>query len=97
MTERAPLTAAQRRMRSSLASLTRWANEDDPAAAMRPALNGFLTKFEREVDPDGTLDPEERTRRAQAARKAHMRRLALASSRKRAARKTAQPEPERAA
>jgi hypothetical protein len=89
---REPLTAAQRQLRSSLASLTRWSREDDPAAAMRPALNGFLTKFEREVDPDGLLDPEERTRRAEAARKAHMRRLALASSKKRTAKKASEPE-----
>src|SRR5438105_1215519 len=31
----------------------------------------FLARFEREVDPDGTLPPEERTRRARSARRAY--------------------------
>ena len=44
----------------------------------------FLSRFEREVDPDGTLTPEERRRRAVAARKAHMARLAHLSATKRA-------------
>ncbi len=43
----------------------------------------FLDRFEREVDPDGTLPESERRRRAQYARKAHFARLALASSRAR--------------
>lgn len=41
----------------------------------------FLDRFEREVDPDGTLPENERRRRAQYARKAHFARLALASAR----------------
>lgn len=77
-------TPAQRRLASSVASLTRWSQEPDRAGAMRPALNGFLARFERQVDPDGVLDPQERTMLADAARRAHMRRLALASSKKRA-------------
>jgi hypothetical protein len=48
----------------------------------------FLAKFERQVDPDGTLPPAERARRAEHARKAHMTGLALASSRARDARTT---------
>lgn len=82
-----PLTPEQRQIRSSLASLTRWSREPDRAAAMRPALNGFLARFEKQVDPDGELDPETRTKLAEAARKAHMRRLALASSKAKAAKR----------
>ncbi|HET9255759.1 MAG TPA: hypothetical protein VFO16_11215 [Pseudonocardiaceae bacterium] len=48
-----------------------------------------LARFEREADPDGVLEPAERARRAQAARRAHMQRLALASSKARHARKAA--------
>jgi hypothetical protein len=48
--------------------------------AAAPALAGFLAKFEREVDPDGRLTPAERKRRAEAARRAHMTRLALKSA-----------------
>jgi hypothetical protein len=45
----------------------------------------FLDRFEREVDPDATLDPAERARRAAHARKAYFLSLALKSSKKRAA------------
>ena len=56
---------------------------------LAPARKGFLAKFEHEVDPDGVLDPAERTRRAHAAMRAHMSRLAMKSSQARAARKSA--------
>ena len=51
------------------------------AAAGRAA---FLSKFEREVDPDGVLPPAERARRAAAARKLHFAKLALKSAKARA-------------
>jgi hypothetical protein len=54
----------------------------------RPAREAFLSKFEREVDPDCTLSQEERSRRAEHARRAHMARLARRSA---AARKKAKP------
>jgi hypothetical protein len=43
----------------------------------------FLERFERAVDPDGSLPPEERARRAEHARKSYMSSLALKSSRAR--------------
>ncbi|MGW0759453.1 hypothetical protein ACWD1Y_23770 [Streptomyces sp. NPDC002814] len=49
-----------------------------------------MDRFEREVDPDGTLAPEERARRAEHARRSYFLRLALASSRARAARLSAE-------
>jgi hypothetical protein len=81
-----PLTPEQRAMRARLAGLTRWSREPDRAAATRPALDGFMARFERQVDPNNELDPETRAQLADAARRAHMARLALASSRARAAR-----------
>ena len=45
-----------------------------------------MSSFEREVDPDGLLEPEERARRAAHARAAHFARLAYLSARARAAR-----------
>ncbi|WP_245612650.1 hypothetical protein [Actinotalea ferrariae] len=42
-----------------------------------------MAKFERQVDPEGTLAPDERARRAEHARKAHFARLALKSARAR--------------
>jgi len=77
--------AVARSMSASIAALTRWAHDADPHAALAPARQGFLSKFEREVDPDGVLDPRERAVRADRARRAHMKRLAMKSveSRKR--------------
>lgn len=45
-----------------------------------------MAKFEREVDPDGTLPPDERARRAEHKRKAYFGRLALKSAKARRAR-----------
>jgi hypothetical protein len=55
----------------------------DPKETTAKARQSFLAKFEREVDPDGTLPESERTRRAECARKAHFARLAHASARAR--------------
>lgn len=46
----------------------------------QPARQGFLRRFERDVDPGGELDPRERARRAERALRAHMLRLARASA-----------------
>ena len=43
----------------------------------------FLARFEAEVDPEGTLPPEERRRRAEHARSAYFTRLALAAAKAR--------------
>lgn len=60
----------------------------DPRETTANARAAFLSKFEKDVDPDETLPPEERQRRAAAARKAHFARLALKSGQKRRERKT---------
>ncbi|GIJ50001.1 hypothetical protein Val02_68870 [Virgisporangium aliadipatigenens] len=65
------------------AAHTRWARCDDPKAATAPARKGFLARFEREVDPDQTLDPAERARRAEHAMRAYMTRMAMRSSQSR--------------
>ena len=52
----------------------------DSRELIRPAREAFWSKFERDVDPDGVLDPAERARRAEMARKAHFTRLALKSA-----------------
>ena len=64
------LTAAQRQTRSRQASYVSWANTKDRAARTQPGRQGLMRKFEREVDPDRTLPPNERALRAEAARKA---------------------------
>lgn len=73
------MTPEQRSARARLAALTRWSKEDPVATATR-GQRGLIARFEREVDPDGTLAPAERQRRAEAARRAHMLRLSLKSA-----------------
>lgn len=65
-----------------------WANTSDRTARTEPARQAALSRFERQVDPDGTMDPVERTARAESARKAHFRAMAFRSARARAARKS---------
>jgi len=50
----------------------------DSRAVTAPARSAFLARFEREVDPDRVLPPDERARRARHARAAYFARLALA-------------------
>jgi len=70
-----------------IGGLTRWAHEKDPSGATAPARQAMRERFEREVDPDGTLDPQERAIRADRARRAWMSTLARksAEARRRAA------------
>lgn len=77
------LTPAQRTLRARIAAHTRWSTEEDRVAATAAMRAGQRARFEREVDPDGTLDPAERARRAESAMHAYMARLALKSSRAR--------------
>ncbi len=52
----------------------------DPRETTAAARAAFLSRFEREADPDGTLAPPERARRAHHLRKAYFARLALRSA-----------------
>lgn len=61
-----------------------WSRTTDRAARTAPGRRAFLEKFEREVDPDGTLPPAERAVRAEHARRAYFARLALKSAKARA-------------
>jgi hypothetical protein len=53
-----------------------WARTYDRSARTRPAREAFLKRFEREVDPDNKLPPDERRRRAEHAKRAYMLQLA---------------------
>jgi hypothetical protein len=68
-----------------IAALERWSRED-PREGTKPARRGFLRRFEIAADPDGVLPPAERQRRAEAALRAHMLRLAAKSAKARAKR-----------
>jgi len=52
----------------------------DARTTTEGARAALREKWDREVDPDGALDPEERGRRAAHARRAHMLRAARASA-----------------
>jgi hypothetical protein len=67
-----------------------WARTRDRTARTRPARETFLKRFEKLVDPDGTLPPEERRQRAEHAKRAYMLRLAKRSA---AARRLGKPHP----
>jgi hypothetical protein len=75
-----PLTPAERSLRARIAVHTSWAQTTDRAARTAPARRAALERFQRHVDPDGSLSEAERARRAEQAMRAHMARLALRSA-----------------
>lgn len=77
-----------RALRARIAAAERWGRTADRQAATAPARRGMRAKFEREADPDGTLSPAERERRADQLMHAHMLRMALASAKARSRRAT---------
>jgi hypothetical protein len=77
---------AARNIDRRIAAEVSWSRTADRSARTRPARQAFLTRFEKEVDPDGTLPPGERQLRAGHAMRAHMLRLAKRSAAARRAR-----------
>lgn len=73
-------TDNDRVLQARIAAHTSWAQTEDRAARTAKARQALASKFEREVDPDGVLPPEERARRAENARKAHYTRMARRSA-----------------
>lgn len=69
----------ERILRARLAAHALHAKVSDPKAHTAPARAVFLSRFEREVDPQGILEPQERSRRAEHAKKAYFLKLAIAS------------------
>ena len=74
---------AKRVLQARMAAHALHAQVADPAAHTAPARRVFLSRFEREVDPEGVLEPQERARRAEHARKAYFLRLAAQSAKSR--------------
>jgi hypothetical protein len=83
------VTHEEAALRARLAAHQSWANTTDRSARTAPARQALADRFEREVDPNGTLSPEDRARRAGHARKAFYLRLALKSAQARRAKKAA--------
>jgi len=82
----AKLTPQQRSLRARLAA---YAMHAQGKTNTGPATIAHLARFERQVDPDGSLPPDERQRRARHALKSYMAALALKASRSRSRAKTA--------
>jgi hypothetical protein len=74
------INPTERRLLGRIGALTSWANTVDRTARTEPGRRAMLERFEREVDPDGTLPPAERAKRAEFARRAYFQRLALKSA-----------------
>lgn len=82
------LSASERTLRARLAAHSSWANTENRTARTAAATAASMSRFERQVDPDGVLDPAERARRADSARKAYYTRLAFKSVKARRAKAT---------
>jgi hypothetical protein len=79
----------ERSLRARLAVHTLHARRDSRQTTAKGRAE-FLARFEREVDPDGVLDPTERRRRADHARRAYFTRLSLAAVAAKRARRAVQ-------
>jgi hypothetical protein len=77
---------AQRQLAASIGSLTRWSRvhgDDARRAALAPARAGMRKRWEQEADPDGVLSPADLDAAVERLKKAHYRRMALASAKAR--------------
>jgi hypothetical protein len=63
----------------------RWAKCDDRSAATAPGRAAFESRFTRQVDPDGTLNPTVRAELADQARADYFRQLGQRSGQARRA------------
>lgn len=61
------LTPEERSLRARMAAHESWARTGDRSARTAPARKAAMDRYERQVDPEGTLDPAERARRAEHA------------------------------
>jgi|SRR5947209_7861292 hypothetical protein len=71
----------ERRRLATIAANTRWAGCEDRTAATQAARDAQQRKREETVDPEHTLSPKERAKRAENLRLAEMQRIALKGSR----------------
>jgi hypothetical protein len=69
-----------RMLAAQIAAHASWAVTPDREVRTRPARAAFLARFERQVDPDNLLPPEERHLRAQSAKRTYFQSLALKSA-----------------
>ena len=77
-----PMNKSQRQQRARIGGYALSASHDSRGYT-RAAREGFWRRFLDEVDPNRALPEAERNRRARAALRAYMTKLALKSARKR--------------
>ncbi len=85
---------AERSLRARLAAHALHAQRD-PRETTANGRAAFLARFEREVDPDSALDPAERRRRAEQARRAYFTRLSLTAAKAKRAKRAKRAKPAR--
>lgn len=75
------MTPAERSLRARMAAFAMHAKYGTSGSRRlaKSGQDGLMARFEREVDPSGELPPEERRRRAEQLRRAHMARLTMLS------------------
>lgn len=66
-----------------------WSNTQDWAKRTEPAREAFQARWEKQVDPDGVLDLETRSKLAEKAKLAHYQMMAAKSARVRRGKKAA--------
>ncbi|OKI52877.1 hypothetical protein [Micromonospora sp. CB01531] len=82
----AALPPAQRQLSAAIGSLTRWSrvnSQEERTAALAPAREARRRQWERQADPDGVLSPDELAAAVDRLKRAHYRRMALESAKKR--------------
>jgi hypothetical protein len=80
-----PTPPEHRALIARIGGYARAAKHDSTEMTAKARANGpgSIEYWERKVDPEGVLTPEERQRRATAAKSEHYARLALASAKAR--------------
>jgi hypothetical protein len=74
------MTPQQRSRRARIAAHASWAATTDRTARTSAGTAAFCERFERQVDPDGILSPQQRAEQARHARVAYMLQLAERSA-----------------
>lgn len=68
-------TPQQRSTAARIGAHASWAQTADRAARTEPARRAAIERFERLVDPDNLMTPQQRARAAESARREAMTRL----------------------
>jgi hypothetical protein len=82
------MTPQQRSRRARIAAHASWAATTDRTARTAAGTAAFCERFERQVDPDGVLSPEQRAEQGRHTRIAYMLQLAERSAKARERRRS---------